>query len=409
VRRVLQLALGVMAAAGGFIDIGDLVFATQAGAHFRYSLLWALAVGTVGIILYSEMCGRVAAVARKPVFEMVRERYGFGLGLVTLTASELLNVLTCAAEIGGVALVLRLLTGLPYGPLIVAGAVGIGLIALVLPFEGIENLFGWLGLMLLVFLATALAIGFDWRAAALGLVPGTGVQGQPLLYAYFAVGILASTLMPYEVYFYSSGGIEQGWGPEDLALNRLTAGLGYSLGALLVVGLVAMSAEVFAPANIAPQTIGALTLPPLAVFGRAGVLLALGGMLFTVGGAVIETAFSGAYNLAQYLGWIWGKSRRAGKAPRFTAAWLFMLAAGVLIVATGVDPVRLTEYAVIFSVVVMPLTYLPILLVVGDRKVMGEHVNNPVMTVLGWTYLAVITVVAVAAVPLMVLTNGGQG
>ena len=75
-KNVLAVALGIMSAIGGFVDIGDLVFNTQAGAVFGFQLLWVVVVGVVGIIFYSEMCGRVAAVARRPVFDLVRERTG---------------------------------------------------------------------------------------------------------------------------------------------------------------------------------------------------------------------------------------------------------------------------------------------------------------------------------------------
>jgi hypothetical protein len=51
-----------------------------------------------------------------------------------------------------------------------------------------------------------------------------------------------------------------------------------------------------------------------------------------------------------------------------------------------VDPLSLTEYAVIFSIPVLPLTYLPIMLVGNDRELTGRHVNGPVAGVLGWTY-----------------------
>ena len=61
------------------------------------------------------------------------------------------------------------------------------------------------------------------------------------------------------------------------------------------------------------------------------------------------------------------------------------------------DPVELTEYAVIFSIPVLPLTYLPILLVGNDRSVMGAHVNGPLARVLGWFYFGLICVMAVAA------------
>jgi Natural resistance-associated macrophage protein len=109
VRKVLEIALGIIAAVGGFVDIGELVFNAQAGAEFGYGLLWAVPVGVLGIATYAEMCGRVATVARRPVFDVVRQRLGFGLGLFTLVASQILNLLTLAAEVGGVAFILQYL------------------------------------------------------------------------------------------------------------------------------------------------------------------------------------------------------------------------------------------------------------------------------------------------------------
>jgi Mn2+/Fe2+ NRAMP family transporter len=75
---------------------------------------------------------------------------------------------------------------------------------------------------------------------------------------------------------------------------------------------------------------------------------------------------------------------------------------------TGVDPVTLTEYAVIFSVVALPLTYIPILLVANDRAYMGRYGNGRLANALGLVYLVVIMAVALTAVPLMILTNAGQ-
>ena len=75
---------------------------------------------------------------------------------------------------------------------------------------------------------------------------------------------------------------------------------------------------------------------------------------------------------------------------------------------TGVDPVVLTEYAVIFSVVALPLTYIPILLVANDEAYMGRHRNGRLANVLGVVYLFIILAVALAAIPLMILTNVDQ-
>jgi manganese transport protein len=142
--------------------------------------------------------------------------------------------------------------------------------------------------------------------------------------------------------------------------------------------------------------------------GKVGLLLALVGILFAVGGASIDTLFSGAYNLAQFCGWEWGRYRHPKGAPRFAVTWLVLLVLAMGIVLTGVDAVTLTEYAVIFSVVALPLTYVPILLVANDKSYMGRYGNGRLANALGLFYLVVIMVVALTAIPLMVLTNVGQ-
>jgi Mn2+/Fe2+ NRAMP family transporter len=94
--------------------------------------------------------------------------------------------------------------------------------------------------------------------------------------------------------------------------------------------------------------------------------------------------------------------------PRFTITWIVILIVATLIIMTGFDPITVTEYAVIFSVVVMPLTYLPILLVAKDENIMGRYKNKPWNTALGWIGLAIITLVSLAAIPLMIITQRGS-
>ena len=408
-KNVLAVALGIFAAIGGFVDIGDLVFNTQAGATFGFQLLWVVVVGVVGIIVYSEMCGRVSAVSERPVFDLVRERAGFGAGLSTLIASEFVNLMTCAAEVGGVALCLKLLSGLPYRLLIPLGVLGLVVTCWVLPFRWIERVFGYLGLGLLVFVVAAIKLHPDWGQVAHGFVPGSHSGGSLLVYLYFVVGILGTAMGPYEVYFYSSGVVEDHWSLKDLGLNKVTAIIGYALGGTLAIALIIVAAVLFLPSGISPQFLGTPALAAEHSVGQVGLLLALVGMLFAVGGAAIETSFAGAYSLAQFFGWKWGKKERPAAASRFTLSWLVIFALAFLVVMSGYDPVKLTEYSVIFSVVALPLTYLPILLVANDRSYMGESVNGKLANFLGGLYFAVIVAIAIAAIPLMLLTNGGQG
>jgi Mn2+/Fe2+ NRAMP family transporter len=82
-----------------------------------------------------------------------------------------------------------------------------------------------------------------------------------------------------------------------------------------------------------------------------------------------------------------------------------LLATAVL--ATGVDPILVTEVSVVFSAVALPLTYFPILVVANDPDYMGEHVNGRLANSLGMVYLVLIGVAAVAAIPLMIWTRMG--
>ena len=405
--KVFGLSLGILAAIGGFVDIGDLVFNTAAGATFGYQLMWVIPIGVVGIILYSEMCGRVAAVSGKAVFDAIRERVGFRSALGALVSSEVVNLMTLAAEIGGVAIALQLLSGLPYRWLILLAVVAFAVIIWVTSFEWLERIFGYGGLCMLVFAVAAVKLGPDWTKVGKGFIPHL-TQNNPTLYAYFVVGLLGAAMTPYEVYFYSSGGVEERWGPKDIGMNRANAIVGYGLGGTLSLALMIVGATVFLGHGISPQHLGTIALGAGDPLGKIGLLLALVGILFAVGGASIDTVFSGAYNLAQFCGWEWGRYRHPRGAPRFALTWLVLLVLAMAIVMTGVDAVVLTEYAVIFSVVALPLTYVPILLVANDKSYMGRYGNGRLANVLGLVYLVVIMVVAVSAIPLMVLTNVGQ-
>ena len=405
--KILGVALGILAAVGGFVDIGDLVFNVAAGATFGYQLLWVVVVGVVGIIVYSEMCGRVAAVSGKAVFDAIRERVGFRSALGALVASEVVNLMTLAAEVGGVAIALQLLSGLPYRYLVVLAIVALAAIIWTTSFEWLERIFGYGGLCLLVFAVAAVKLDPDWTKVGNGFIPHIS-QNNTLLYAYFAVGLLGAAMTPYEVYFYSSGGIEDQWSPKDLGLNRANAIIGYGLGGLLSFALMITGGALFLGHGIEPEHLGTIALGAESPLGRIGLLLALVGILFAVGGASIDTVFAGAYNLAQFCGWEWGRYRHPRGAPRFTLAWLVLLVLALAIVLTGVDPVMLTEYAVIFSVVALPLTYIPILLVANDKTYMGRYGNGRLANILGLFYLLVIMIVALTAVPLMLLTNVGQ-
>jgi Mn2+/Fe2+ NRAMP family transporter len=368
-------------------------------------VLWATPVGVLGIIVFAEMSGRIVAASKKPNFVLVKERYGPRLSAFTLVASLVLTVLTLGAELGGLGFIINYFFDVSVNFFVLVALIVIAAAIYFLPFGGIERLFGYMGLALLVFIASSINLDPNWDEVGRGFVPESH---SAAVYWYFVVGLIAAALMPYEIYFYSSGAVEEDWGPKDIGVNRWNAIVGFGLGGLISVGILLTAAQLFKPAGISPTSIGSVALMAQQPYAELGLILALIGMLFAVGGATIDTAFSAAYNLAQHQGWKWGKRFRLLNEPRFTLSLAGFLLAGFAIAQTGVDPVELTEYAVIFSIPVLPLTYLPILLVGNDRSVMGAHVNGPIARGLGWFYFGLICLLAVAAPILFVWTNGGS-
>jgi Mn2+/Fe2+ NRAMP family transporter len=358
----------------------------------------------LGIIVFAEMSGRIVAVAKKPNFVLVKERYGRRLSTFTLVASLVLTVLTLGAELGGLGFVLNYFFDVSVNFFVLVALLAVAAAIYFLPFGGLERIFGYMGLALLVYLAASLKLDPDWGEVGRGFIPESQ---SAAVYWYFVVGLIAAALMPYEIYFYSSGAVEEGWDESDMKVNRANAFIGFGLGGLISVAILIASAQVLKPAGISPASVGSVALVAQQPYAELGLILALVGILFAVGGATIDTAFSAAYNLAQHQGWKWGKRFRLLDEPRFTLSLAGFLLLGFAIAQTGVDPIELTEYAVIFSIPVLPLTYLPILLVGNDRDVMGRYVNGPLARTLGWAYFALICLLALAAPVLFIATNGG--
>jgi Mn2+/Fe2+ NRAMP family transporter len=132
------------------------------------------------------------------------------------------------------------------------------------------------------------------------------------------------------------------------------------------------------------------------------------GTLACIAGAAVETALSGAYNLCQFFNKEWGKNLPLKSVPVYTAAWIAMFTLALLVCLTGMKPLQLVEISIIFGMVVMPLTYYPILRVAGDRNVMGKHVNSKFDTILGTAFLILIVAAAITAIPLMIATHSGK-
>ena len=407
-KKFLEITLGILTAIGGFVDIGDLVANSESGARFGMGLAWVVVVGVIGIVVFAEMAGRVAAMSRRPVFELVRERLGPGVGLVNLVASFFINFLTLTAEIAGVAIALSLVSSVNYLLLVPVAGFLVWLVIWRMPFPTMEKVFGLLGLALLVFVVAVVRLEPDWNGLWHGAThPSVGSEETPFTYAYFAIALLGAAMTPYEVFFFSSGAVEEKWDRKYLAVNRANVYLGFPLGGLLSIAIMAATTHVFAPVGITVETLPQVGLPVALALGKIGLAVLILGVFAATFGAALETALSAGYTLAQYFGWQWGKYVRPRDAGRFHVVVLIALLGSLLFAASGVDPVKVTEYSIVLSAAALPLTYFPILLIANDRDYMGEHANGRFLNAIGFVYLLLLGAVSLATIPLMIITKAG--
>ena len=408
-KRILGVALGILTAIGGFVDIGDLVTNAVVGSRFGLSLIWVVGVGVVGICIFANMSGRVAAASGRATFEVIRERLGPRAGLANLSASFFINLMTVTAELGGIALALQLATSVHYLLLIPVAVVAVWLLIWRVKFSIMENVTGLLGLTLIVFVVALFLLRPDWGSlAGQALAPAVPDEETGAAYWYFAIALFGAAMTPYEVFFFSSGAVEEGWTIKDLIQSRINVLVGFPLGGLLSVAIAACAAVVLLPAGIAVTSISQVILPVAEGAGKLGLAFVLVGLVAATFGAALETTLSSGYTLAQFFGWSWGKFRRPAQAARFHLSMIICLLIGIAVLSTGVDPVLITEYSVVFSAVALPLTYLPILIVANDPQYMGRHVNGRGVNVLAMIYLVVILAASLAAIPLMIVTGAGS-
>jgi Mn2+/Fe2+ NRAMP family transporter len=400
-----EVALGVVTSIGGFLEIGSIATSAQAGAEFGYRLIWVVLLGTLGLAFLMEMTGRLAAVSRRTYVDLLRECFGVRFFVAPLIAVLVVSFLVLSSEIGGVAIALQMATGveLRWWPLPIAA------VAWLLLWRGtfgvVEKGTALLGLAALVFAVGAWKLHPQWHEVAAAALPSVPSH-DPARYWYLAISILGASVSPYLFLFYSAGAIEDEWTTEHIMVNRVTAGLGNFFGGGLAVMVVVVAALVFFTRGIRIDRYEQIALLLASPLGRAGFVLFLATLCITCFGATLEITLSLAYLLAQGFGWEWSENLRPAQDARFSTAYTVLVVAAAVPMAAGVDPLALTNLSMTATAASLPITVVPLIVLMNDRDVLMSHVN-------GWvsnTALVIIALLSVvvffAALPLQLMGGG---
>jgi Mn2+/Fe2+ NRAMP family transporter len=315
-----------------------------------------------------------------------------------LAAQVVVDLLVLASELGGASLAIQLATGISIRVWVLPVTLALWLLLWFGTFSSIEHGVAVAGLVTLCFVLAAVWMRPDWREVARGLVPARP-QLDPAHYAYLAVGIIGASVSPYLITFYSSGAIEEKWGPKDLVPNRIVAALGMGFGSLVGVAVIIVSALVLGPRGIEADSYeqaAALLSVPL---GRWGFTLFCVSLAIGCVGAALELALDLSYLVAQSFGWDWGEDKRPVDEARFALTYTTGLALATTPSLLGMDPLKLTMFSMAVTVLALPIIVGPLIVLMNDKMYLKAHTNGVIANVAVLIVIAIAFVIAVLAVP----------
>jgi manganese transport protein len=381
-RPLFRIGPGALVTAA-FIGPGTITTCTLAGAKFGYALLWGMVFSVLATIILQEMAARLGIISKNGLGEALRAHFskpaarivtailvisaitignaafqtgnllGASMGLETLFTWETLTIRFWVALTASVAFILLL-----------AGSYKLierVLIALVI-------------IMSLTFLTTAIIVSPELPA----LLKGMFVPSLPKGSVLTLVGLIGTTVVPYNLFLHASAVQERWHSPSDLPAARWDISVSMILGGVISMAVIVTASAAFAGtgADITSGTDMARQLEPLA--GRwARYIISIG--LFAAGiSSSITAPIAAAYATAGIMGW-----KRDLRSWRFRMVWMFILLAGVLFAMLGFKPVEAILFAQVANGILLPVIAVYLLVVMNSRKIMGESVNTLLSNILG--------------------------
>jgi len=387
-------------------DPSCIVTYSIAGATLGYVTLWTSLFGLPLLAAVQLMCSRLGLVTKRGLARDVRLNYPKWALFSICTLLLIANTVTLGADLGGMAEVTEMVTGV--SPYFWTGIYGFLIIALLLyfPYRVLERIFKWLCLVLFVYVGAGVLARPNWRAVLLHtVVPSFSASKN---YLPVLVAIIGATMSPYFLFWQVSQEVEAEYcrpkrpinaptGPSDRRLERSKADVftGAFISKLITYFItLTTAATLYAHGTTQIKTAkdAAAALGPIAG-GAASVLFAMGvigtGLL-----AIPTLAGSSAYAIAEAFRWRASLEATVSIAPKFYAVLVISGLLGLGLIYSGISPVQMLFWASVFNGLLAPPSMALVILLTRNAQVMGERVNAMWMNWCGW--LAVLLTSAAA-------------
>jgi NRAMP (natural resistance-associated macrophage protein)-like metal ion transporter len=369
-------------------DAGGIATYSMAGAHFGYNLLWSLLPIMLALIIVQEMSSRMGVVTGKGLSDLIRERFGVKITVYLLIALVLTNFGNVIAEFAGVASSLEIFHVSKYVSVPVA-AVLVWLLVVKGTYRSVEKVF----LYACVFYVTYIVAGFlakpDWAAVGGTLVaPSFKLSSESL---GMIVGLVGTTIAPWMQFYLQAAIVEKNVAAKDYKWSRLDVIIG-SIVVTVVAGFIILTcAATLFKAGIRVETAAdaAQALRPLA--GRYCAALFAFGLLNASLFAASILPRSTAFVVCEAMGWENGVDKKFSEAPQFYGLYTMLILLGGGIILLPKIPLFPVMYvSQVLNGVVLPVLLVFMILLINNKKLMGEHVNGRVYNAVSWVTVAVL-------------------
>jgi Mn2+/Fe2+ NRAMP family transporter len=378
-----------------FIGPGTVTVCTLAGYQFGYSLLWALLFSIFATIILQEMCARLGLISQRGLGEIIKTELEtpiakyLGIFLV-LAAIVIGNSAYEAGNISGATLGLKLIYPSQevslFGFNLNVAVLAIGIIATLLFISGSyklieKTLIFLVGLMSIVFLATAIIVRPDLNLIFSGLV----IPSFPENSLIMIIGLIGTTVVPYNFFLHSSSIKEKWQNPEDLGEVRFDTIASIAVGGLISIAIVICAAA--SSTNSAGSDINNLASqlePVLGVF--APYFLGFG--LFAAGiSSAITAPLAAAYTASGILG-----LPASTRHPIFKAICIGILAIGLIVSLAGFKPIQVIQFAQFANGLLLPTVAIFLVWIMNRKKLLGKFVNSKWQNLMG-IFIILVTLV----------------
>ena len=389
-QKLKNVGPGALVAAG-FVGPGTVTTCTVSGASYGYTMLWALLFATVATIIFQEMAARIGIVTQKGLGENIRDQISNPVlkwiaVIIVIVAIFVGNIAYETGNITGGILGIQAVVSIPMIPIVIV----LGILAFACMWIGsyklVEKILTAIVVFMgVVFLITAIASPVDWGAAVSGLFTPALPEGQNAQKGILtAVGLIGTTIVPYNLFLHASGAAERFKDPEQVSDARFDCVLSIGLG-----GLISMAILICAAANMnaAGITVSngkdmALALTPL--LGSWATFMIGVGLLAAGFSSAITAPLSAAYAVNGVLGW--GKTI---KDMKFKVIWMIVLLAGCLMaIFLGSSPTQLILVAQAANAILLPIMAF-FVMYVANGKHLGKWRNHAFANICGVVFILI--------------------